>query len=336
MSKSVYLFLAAVAALIAGAWFWRTDSVVVAESAPEASFSQIQPEAGEAASLQSMPVLDTAELDDLGRQAVAQIEKDFASIKDFRIQVTSLQAQFPSLLIAMRAGDAAAARALENAIYRCSGYFDMPFSVRSFKAHMDAISDPEGQFQDLSEQEKERLRAIKRFEYGICGNVTREQREVRREALEMLAELGDAEARMAFAMLPVPAQEDFASSEYFQVRDAFTTKADHYLELELKERNISAFDVAGLLYGRDLAGNPFRNCCNPGKNLAYQMAAVKVLKGKLKEAVPGSAEFNQISEDIARRDLAIEAAQGNFQLTDIQVEEARAQAEQIVERCCGA
>lgn len=279
-------------------------------------------------------VIDRSKLDQSSEEQIRELEEVFGEVPGQRLRVFNLQAQFQGLLSSMRAGNLAAARALANALYRCSGYHDLPFSPETYQAYMDEIDNPEGDHQELTDLQKERLRQAKRFEYGICGNVTAEQRKVRREALEMLSESGDPEARLAFAALPTPLQEEHANIEYLRIKDDFVRKADRYLELEQAKGNVAAFDVAAALNGYDLAGNPMRNCCNHARNIAYQMAAVQVLKRTLSQVVRGSSEFNALIEQIAAREIVIENQRRNLAQVELQKLEEE-YLKEIMSRCCG-
>lgn len=253
-------------------------------------------------------------------------------------QLKNYQGQFDGWVQLMRSGDLNAARALWKASLACSQRGFAPYSRESF----DDLNREELDRAKQSGEEPDKSVLLRNAVlYSRCGNITERQRAVALEALKVLAESGDWDARRDFITLGRPDVQGRSLNTGNRLLHEHRKQANDYLSEGIASGKVEALLLASALHGpQDYTGPQSLVAADPVKVLAHQLAATRVLELQLRRLPQGpsedrdriQAQIEQLEQDAAV--LSLMGDPSKPAMTDAQVREAGTIAEELIKACC--
>jgi hypothetical protein len=227
-------------------------------------------------------------------------------------KIKNLASEFSKLASAADKGDLIASRTLYRTLQDCRV---APKNAKSLEDLRKNIQDKKSYYESLPGGAEEYLLS-QTAQYNRCGEPSADQSKSLARWAAQLADAGDSEARIEFAMIAQPM--DFHDADYDEQRSKFVDKAKNYINEEIDSGNAGALLAMALGYMPPIVdGNSTPFQVNPF--LAYEYYYAYAMSS---EASPYSQSVTNI------------LAKLEGQLSPQQVEEGRSAGASIFSHCC--
>jgi hypothetical protein len=228
------------------------------QSASSASVEEVRQEKSEDAPGREPPL---ASFQKSAGSAPASNQPPISTIRV--VEIRDLGGEFDRLAKVATEGDIAVARALLEVTQECLRAPEDPSDLEKLRR---GLNDPNSGAakMGLGEAQKERILEDAKRSYERCRHATNAQMDRMPEWALLMAESGDAEAKVNYAMVGKP--RDMTAPDVQKANEEFIERAKGYLNDEIARGNADALMMMGLGYNRAT----FRSSTTPLGSEPYQ------------------------------------------------------------------